>query len=137
MSSNYTDMPIADGEFIRAYIVVMGDKIIDTRVYPVMPFRVDTDAFQALLEKCIKRAEKNVEEDKPTNRASQQCNYEINQGLAQLEAEGRLIRPPKMLGLMTGQYLAALGPGNFVETCDGYSIFNPYQMPPCQNNYVN
>jgi hypothetical protein len=137
MSSNYTDFPLADVEYVRAFIVVAEDKIINVNVSPVIPFRVDTDAFQALLGKCMQAAEQHIEIDGPTQRASQQCNYEINQGLAKLEEEGRLFRAQKVLGLMTAPLLAQIGNGNFVETCDGYSVFNSYCMPPVANSYVN
>lgn len=137
MSSNYTDMPLLEVEYVRVFITVMEDKIVDVSVSPVIPFRVNTDAFQALLKKCMDAAEKHVEIDGPTQRPSQQCNYEINQGLAQLEEEGKLFRAQKVLGLMTAPLLAQIGNGNFVETCDGYSVFNSYCMPPVPNTYVN
>ena len=128
MSSNITQFPLMD-EYLRAYPVTVDGKIQSASLHPMRQFRVRTDDITAVVTQAIAESNKvfNVED---TACGSQTLNHLINVGVNRLVDERKVIAADKFQHVITNQLNACFDGNGIVETCDGYTVFNPGYIPP-------
>lgn len=134
MSSNITHFPIIE-EYLRVYPIAVDGKIHSASLYPLRQFRVLTDEIVSIIEKAIVKSNKvfgnNLENSLI---AAQSLNHHVNVGLIQLASEGKIFTAEKFQRLITNPMNELFDNNGIVETCDGYTVFNPGHIPPTPSN---
>lgn len=128
MSSNITQFPIME-EYLRAYPIAMDGKIQSASLYPLRQFRVPTDEIMTVINQAIDVSNKVFDIEDFTI-ASQTLNHYINAGIVRLVDEGKAITADRFMNIVTNQLNEAFNGRGIVETCDGYTVFNPGHIPP-------
>lgn len=128
MSSNITQFPLME-EYLRAYPVAIDGKVQSATLYPLRQFRVPTSEIIAVITHALEESNKMFDGEDGTT-ASQSLNYHINAGVIRLIDEGKVIVADKFQGMVTNHLNAAFNGRGIVETCDGYTVFNPGHIPP-------
>lgn len=125
-------MPLSD-EYLRAYIEADGNDVTVVRLYPVRPFRVDSDSLQELLTKTADEASKRLADDCPLAGANRFYNFAVNEGLHELDRQGKVISTDMLEASVVNDLLVEIGNVNYINSNDGYAIFNPAWIPPTVN----
>lgn len=128
MSSNITQFPLME-EYLRAYPVAVDGKICSASLFALRQFRVPTDDITDVITQAIAESNKvyNIEDQ---TCASQALNYHINAGVVRLMDEGKVIAADKFHHMITNSLNHEFGGRGIIETCDGYTVFNPGHIPP-------
>lgn len=128
MSSNITQFPIME-EYLRAYPIAMDGKVQSASLYPLRQFRVPTEEIMAVIKHALDESNKVFDAEDGMS-ASQTLNYHINAGVVRLIEEGKAITADKFVCALTNPLNDAFNGRGIVETCDGYTVFNPGHIPP-------
>jgi hypothetical protein len=135
MPASHLQFPIIE-EYLRVYPDIADGRIKSIGLFPTRQFRVLTSAIETVIARSVVESNKLVG-DNDLSCVSQLLNYHINTGIEKLKGEGKVISAEKALSIISSDMNAAFNNCCVVETYDGYTVFNPGQMPPSPSANYN
>lgn len=124
---NISQLPVGK-EFVRCYLQDNGEKIVGLSVFPMINFTMGQQAFSDISVAARKHADKVFDPD-DTRMAQMVLNYYINQGIAQLDAEGRIAVPEEQRWISMVECVGHYGGACVNYTDDGFVSFNASHIP--------
>lgn len=130
MTSIYTHIS-PDKEYLRGILLTEEDWFVGYQIFSVQSFRVPTSKITDIFREHFKRIKEEFTVDDLVA-AENSFTVGINQGVVQLEKEGKIIVNDTYQDITQchGDNERVIYPSTLSRTNDGYTIFNHGGLPP-------